>query len=55
VLETEIVERERPPDCEENRVALGGRSIVELDHVSAIGARTGPSRHRTHAEPHLDP
>ena len=42
VLEPEVVERERPPDGEQDRVALGGRPVVEVDHVRAVRAGAGP-------------
>ena len=46
VLEAEVVEREVAADREQDRVALGGRPVVEVDHVRAIrpGARVRPER-----------
>ncbi len=41
VLETKLFERERAPDREEDRVALGGRAVVEVDDVAAAGTDAG--------------
>ncbi len=42
MLQPEVVERHLPADGHEDRVALDGRSVVELDHVRAVAPRPGP-------------
>ena len=44
MLQAEVVEREVPPDGEQDDVALGGRAVVELDDVRAVRDRRRPGR-----------
>ena len=49
VLEPEVVDRERATDGEQDRMALGGRAVVEVDDVRAAGPgrRRAPAAART--------
>ena len=44
VLEAEVVERERPADGEQDRVALGGRAVVQLDDVGTVRSAAARAR-----------
>ena len=48
MLETEVLETEIAADGQQDRVALGGRPVVELD-VRPVGPRTGLRALRPHA------
>ena len=52
VLEPEVVDREGAPDRQQDGVALGRRSVVELDHVGAIPAGAGTSANGANTGPH---
>ena len=44
-LEAEVVDREVAPDGQQDRVALGGRAVGEVDDVRAVAAGAGAGRH----------
>ena len=54
MLEAELVERECPTDRQQDGVALRSRSVVEVDHVRAVGAASRPGRGRPDAEADVD-
>ncbi|MEO6350605.1 MAG: hypothetical protein ABIP53_08135 [Candidatus Limnocylindrales bacterium] len=53
-LEAEAGERVGPPHREQDLVALGRRSIGELDDVGAVSASPGLDAGRTHVGPDID-
>ncbi len=54
MLEAQVADRELASDGGEDRVALRGGTVVEVDHVGAVGAGRGADPGRADAGPHDD-
>ena len=54
VLEAQVIEAEVPAHGQQHCVPFGGRPVVQVDRVGAVGPGAGPGAHRPDAEADAD-